>query len=171
MIYFVQPVGGGPIKIGNSRDPHKRHHGIKSLFPYGVEIITTMEGGRLGEGFLHQCFAPVATAQEWVAACPAVWEFLLDVIKNGRPAWMPEEVKLNSEELKGICIREYGSLEVAARRMGYGNHRWPFSQVTTLGYGLQIRVEFALAVDAGCVPDYIMALHGEAAPVFAEAAE
>lgn len=44
MIYFMQPVGGGPIKIGYSEDVERRHRELERHYGRSLAILVTIPG-------------------------------------------------------------------------------------------------------------------------------
>lgn len=56
MIYFVQPVGGGPVKIGYSGDVHARCRQLESRYGLPLVVLATMEGGHEEEAEVHARF-------------------------------------------------------------------------------------------------------------------
>lgn len=57
MVYFVQPIDGGPIKIGCSRDVPTRIQQLESHYGCRLALLATMEGGRSEERAIHERFA------------------------------------------------------------------------------------------------------------------
>lgn len=69
MIYFAQPPGGGPIKIGYTADAARlnaRLAVLRSSCPFPVRITRTIaHGTRTDERALHQRFAQHRMHGEW----------------------------------------------------------------------------------------------------------
>lgn len=57
MIYFLQPTGGGPIKIGFSDDVDRRWAQLESHYGQPLALLATMPGGRDEEAEIHRRFA------------------------------------------------------------------------------------------------------------------
>jgi hypothetical protein len=57
VIYFVQPVGGGPIKIGHSRDVPGRILALARHYDRELSTLFTMEGGYETEQAIHDRFS------------------------------------------------------------------------------------------------------------------
>lgn len=57
MIYFVQPVDGGPIKIGYTADVPARIKQLESHYKVPLAILATIEGDEAYERSLHARFA------------------------------------------------------------------------------------------------------------------
>lgn len=57
MVYFVQPIDGGPIKIGFSGDVPGRIQQLEAHYGCRLAILATMEGGREEEKAIHERFS------------------------------------------------------------------------------------------------------------------
>lgn len=57
MIYFAQPVAGGPVKIGYSADVEARLRQLEGYYGRPLALLATMDGGRDEERAVHQQFA------------------------------------------------------------------------------------------------------------------
>lgn len=57
MIYFAQPVDGGPIKIGYSEDVSQRLIQLESDYGQPLALLATLDGGRTEEQALHARFS------------------------------------------------------------------------------------------------------------------
>ncbi len=57
MIYFVQPVDGGPIKIGTSINVDARRKQLEAEYGRELAVLATTEGGRKREAEIHAMFA------------------------------------------------------------------------------------------------------------------
>jgi len=157
MIYILQPINGGAIKIGSSISPERRGANLQSLFPYGIEILATMDGGRIGEAFLHRCFEPIPHIREWFHPHPSVWRFILDVIDNGRPAFIPAEERAGRNDTRDIALSLFGDERRAMDALGYA----PTTMISDVFSGANghARVMFAKAMADGVLPFYIRDLH------------
>lgn len=68
MIYFVQSTGGGPVKIGWSRDQislKRRLQLLQNGYPEKLVIIRTLDGPRTVEKWLHRFYAVIRLEGEW----------------------------------------------------------------------------------------------------------
>lgn len=65
MIYFVQPVGGGRIKIGTSMRLTKRLRRLVAETGQELRVIAVMEGGRGVESALHRKFHHLRAVGEY----------------------------------------------------------------------------------------------------------
>ena len=75
--YFVQPVDGGPIKIGYTRQsPKARLRAIQIGSPVLLEVVGMVIGDREVE--LHQRFAYARMHGEWFRPVPELVGFILE---------------------------------------------------------------------------------------------
>jgi len=71
-IYFVQPEGGGPIKIGRADDPEKRLRALQTGSPIPLRLCRTVQAPPTWEIRLHYTFAAWRSHGEWFKAHPAL---------------------------------------------------------------------------------------------------
>lgn len=57
MIYFAQPVDGGPVKIGTTENLPQRLAGLESTYGKPMALLGTMPGGRDEERAIHDRFS------------------------------------------------------------------------------------------------------------------
>ena len=57
MIYALQSINGGPIKIGFSDDVESRRRQLESHYGLPLALLATFEGGRNEERSIHERFA------------------------------------------------------------------------------------------------------------------
>lgn len=160
MIYFAQPVNGGPIRIGFTTKPEFRKKTLGTWLPGGVEFIHQIDGGIFGEAVLHRCFEPIRIERDWFRSCEPMWRFILEA-KEKLPEWLPasegQPQKLGFDDL----VAEFGGVNIAADILGYKTPE-AFRQAVnwqTGGAALASKVEFARLVRAGALPSYIVDLH------------
>jgi hypothetical protein len=65
VVYFIQAVNGGPIKIGTAIDPKKRLASLQLSCPFRLKILATRPGGERLERSLHRRFAAYRLHGEW----------------------------------------------------------------------------------------------------------
>lgn len=65
MIYFIQGVAGGPIKIGYTNNVTRRLAQLRSGNPTPLRVIATTEGTLAIEAQLHRKFARYQVRREW----------------------------------------------------------------------------------------------------------
>jgi hypothetical protein len=168
-VYFVQPKGGGHIKVGCSSQVDARYRALSRLFPYGIDVLAVIDGERMCESFIHSCFRPIATAQEWFRSTPAMWRFILDIHDHGRPVFLPSEERIPPEAMQRLVIAHFGTPEKALLGLGYS----PFTSFddtfsgSSVAAGGRARFAFHMALIEGRLPSYIADLH---APVAASEA-
>ena len=69
-IYFVQPEGGGLIKIGRAADPAHRLRDMQVGCPLLLRLCRTEKAPRSWETRLHQAFAAFRVHGEWFKPHP-----------------------------------------------------------------------------------------------------
>jgi hypothetical protein len=69
-VYFIRPVGGGPIKIGNTDKLDARFKTIQACCPVRLELLAYAHGGHLLEKALHRKFRKSRLHGEWFRATP-----------------------------------------------------------------------------------------------------
>jgi hypothetical protein len=57
MIYFAQPIDGGPVKIGYAADVPKRLKQLEAHYRAPLALLATMEGDRPAEAAIHERFS------------------------------------------------------------------------------------------------------------------
>jgi len=65
MIYFIQDIEKGPIKIGFSTNPESRLTAIQTGYPYLLQIIKSFEGTREDEMLFHRRLRKHRLMGEW----------------------------------------------------------------------------------------------------------
>lgn len=83
-MYFIQAVGGGPIKIGMSVDPGDRLAALQAGSPVTLRIIGIADGGQPQEVALHRRLAKHRLHGEWFADVPAVHRVRREVARRPR---------------------------------------------------------------------------------------
>lgn len=84
-VYFIQAMGGGPIKIGSAADVTGRLQMLQTGSPVRLQVLAVIPGAdECGEFALHAQFAESRLHGEWFQPTPE----LLDVIAiwQGRSA-------------------------------------------------------------------------------------
>jgi hypothetical protein len=65
-VYFIQEVGGGPVKIGFALTPTDRLRALQTGNPRKLRIVRTVRCEfRAYERHLHRYYAPFHLAREW----------------------------------------------------------------------------------------------------------
>lgn len=62
-VYFMQAIGGGPIKIGHSKDVEKRQAQLEARYGRPLVVVHIIEGDRGTEQAIHQKFARLRIRQ------------------------------------------------------------------------------------------------------------
>lgn len=77
MIYFVQPVDGGPVKIGTATDVARRLSQLEAHYGAPLALLGTMEGGRAEEREIHARFSHLRFGRtEQFRPAPDLMEFI-----------------------------------------------------------------------------------------------
>jgi hypothetical protein len=76
MIYFIQAVSGGLIKIGSTNQPSIRLSQIQSWSPVILRILATMDGDSDVEMALHERFCRHRRYREWFDPDPEVLDYI-----------------------------------------------------------------------------------------------
>lgn len=79
-IYFIQSVGGGPIKIGVSDDPRRRLADLQVGSPAVLRLIGTAAGDQRREAALHRRLAEHRLHGEWFTDAPEVFAAIAEVL-------------------------------------------------------------------------------------------
>jgi hypothetical protein len=70
LVYFIEAVGAGRIKIGHARDPQARLRELQTGSAYTLRLMAMVPGGMALERALHRRFADLRLAGEWFHATP-----------------------------------------------------------------------------------------------------
>jgi hypothetical protein len=82
MIYFVEAVGVGLIKIGVTGSLPERMRTLRAMSPVPLRCLGVMEGGIAEEEYMHGIFGHVCSHDEWFWPVPPLKRFITD---NARP--------------------------------------------------------------------------------------
>lgn len=84
MVYAMQPVDGGPVKIGTSTNVERRRVSLERAYGSRLVVLATFDGGRTEEEELHRRFAHLRLGRtEQFKPAPELMSFL------GRPLLAP----------------------------------------------------------------------------------
>ena len=128
-VYFMQPTGGGPIKIGISCDVRARLTTLRSFSPRGLELLAVIPGSAFREQLLMLHLDEFRMEGEWFQSRPEVWRVVIEAIDQGDLGWLARTCELASyEKVIGEAETICGSREAArqALRIGantYGAYR------------------------------------------------
>lgn len=76
VVYFIQAIIGGPIKIGLARDVTQRVAALQIGCPFRLQVLCTMPGERRQELSLHRRFEALCHGHEWFRPEGALVEFI-----------------------------------------------------------------------------------------------
>lgn len=103
-VYFVQAVGGGPIKIGYAADVPARIDRLQTGSPTPLRVLAVIPGaGRSVETALHHRFRAVRSHGEWFHPVVELTDFIATVgvedegLLAGDPAALDAIWRLNSQ--------------------------------------------------------------------------
>jgi len=91
-IYFIAPIGGGPIKIGCSESPPRRLENLMAWSPYPLEILASAPGNLSDERAVHFAFLKHWAQREWFRAVPEIYALINEIRATGI---LPEAFKGN----------------------------------------------------------------------------
>lgn len=89
-VYFVAPVGGGPIKIGFSGNPTNRMAGLISWSPVPLELLAFAPGFACDEKATQNLFLAQHQRNEWFQPSAALLALIDRVKSDGK---LPEECR------------------------------------------------------------------------------
>jgi hypothetical protein len=112
MIYFIQGVNGGPVKIGKTDDIDTRLRSLQRGSPVALEVIRQIDGGYVEEFWLHRHFA----AQRLHGESFEFDDRMLSVVPPASPR--PEPTPLSSALAKRIGFRKPHSVCAVAEAIG-----------------------------------------------------
>lgn len=94
--YFIQAVGGGPIKIGfTSRTPNERLAALQTGSPVELRIVGLLHGNRERE--MHERFKDDRLHGEWFNPSRHLVVFITNEAQQARVAYVQEESRLQLE--------------------------------------------------------------------------
>lgn len=82
-IYFIQSVGGGPIKIGWTKNVDARVRALQTSSAARLVVLGTCEGTRSLEAELHRRLAPHRHEGEWFLDCAEVRALMARLVGAG----------------------------------------------------------------------------------------
>lgn len=103
-VYFLKPIGVvGPIKIGCSSDPEMRRGALAAWSPFDLEVVATIEGGRILEERFHAKFFRLHHRLEWFHSSPELQETIHSVRAG---TFDIEALPRASGPIKGLAQRD-----------------------------------------------------------------
>ncbi|MEO1084643.1 MAG: GIY-YIG nuclease family protein [Acidobacteriota bacterium] len=82
-IYFLQPVTGGPIKIGCSIAPEERLATYASWSPLPLQLLVAVPGGLPAEAGIHKEFLDERLHHEWFRPSGRLLKLIDEIKANG----------------------------------------------------------------------------------------
>lgn len=79
-LYFIQPVGGGPIKIGIALNPRRRLSQLNVSSFRRLGLLAVVQGAADREVRIHEALAPHRLNGEWFENCGEVLELIKDTL-------------------------------------------------------------------------------------------
>lgn len=76
LVYFIQGIGGGPIKIGVAESPALRLRAMQPHSPVHLQILLEFPGGFTLERELHKTFASSRLHGEWFDPTPQLLSYI-----------------------------------------------------------------------------------------------
>lgn len=109
MIYFLQSLAGGPVKIGFTEDLDSRVRQLESHYCQSLAILATLPGGRDEERAIHERFSALRIGRtEQFQPGPDLMAFI------GRPLFVsanPDTVEAMACFVKPMILQVRGSEE------------------------------------------------------------
>lgn len=119
-VYFMQPIDGGPIKIGYSENVDRRRAELEAHFGRSLAILAVVEGGRKEEREMHDRFSHLRMeGTEQFKPARDLMEFI------GRPLLVdlnPETVEVMPARLISIVLPLKGTSKWRRWLEGWANH-------------------------------------------------
>lgn len=120
MIYFLQPLDGGPVKIGCSVDVGRRQRQLEGIYGRPLALLATMPGDRKVERRIHTRFARLRLGRsEQFRPARELLEFI------GRPALVsanPDTIEAMPVDSRSIRLEltedQHARLRVVAAQAG-----------------------------------------------------
>jgi Meiotically Up-regulated Gene 113 (MUG113) protein len=93
LVYFIQVVGYGPVKIGYSNDPLRRLQGMQMNCPFKLQILFAIPGGEQLERQLLAEFHAYNIHGEWFWPVEALMKRIreLELTEGSRGFWEPQK--------------------------------------------------------------------------------
>lgn len=89
MIYFITAREIGRVKIGYSKEPHKRFSKVQSDSPLALKLERICAGDRAEEAGFHARFAGLRTSGEWFDLSPEIEAQMSTLPKAIAPCMTP----------------------------------------------------------------------------------
>lgn len=116
MVYFIEGVGTGLVKIGWTIDVAARWADLSTMSPAPLNLLAVMPGGRTKEQELHGLLAEYRHHGEWFIRCRALNSV---IAKAALPDALADLTK-NRDRYLGAVLREV----IQARKIEALKHNW-----------------------------------------------
>jgi hypothetical protein len=77
IVYFIQSINGGNIKIGVSRNPIERLRELQPSCPDQLVILTMVKGGPEKESEFHERFVEHNVHHEWFRPAKEIVDYII----------------------------------------------------------------------------------------------
>jgi hypothetical protein len=84
IVYFIQGIKGGPIKIGVTNDVARRLSALQNGAPDKLVVLLTAEGDREVEEEVHRKFSHLRLRGEWFEPAQELLQFIAEAKNVGR---------------------------------------------------------------------------------------
>lgn len=87
-VYFLQPVGGGLIKIGQTISPYKRFNELKNSSPVALGLLMLLKvtgSSRSAEIEFHRRFSHLRAHGEWFRPAPELADLVGGIAEQPEP--------------------------------------------------------------------------------------
>lgn len=120
-VYFMQPVGGGPVKIGHSANVDSRRQQLEARYGQPLVILAVIEGGRKEEHEMHTRFSHLRIEEtEQFRPGRELMEFIGEPLLGSRVA---ESVEVMPSRTLTTAIVLKGKKEWRDWLHGYAKHK------------------------------------------------
>lgn len=93
LVYFVQGIDGGPIKIGRADEPALRLRELQLGSPVLLQLLAVVKGGRYREACLHEQFAILRMHGEWFSPGVDLLQWIASHATVLSPRFQQEETR------------------------------------------------------------------------------
>lgn len=139
MIYFVQAVDGGPIKIGMTRNMVKRIRSLNGASPSPLRVLGVIDGNQVQEKTLHVRFKADRIFNEWFKPSGA----LLALIEAEARPWTTECDDNVHSGLLGAKEKSLATFAELSRQFSDDAAKVNPTEVQAIAYATGMRVETA----------------------------
>lgn len=113
-IYFVSPVGGGPIKVGSTSRPKARLAGLSGWSFLELEMVAKTEGKRSVEKAIRELCLGHVIRGEWYEPCETLLEIIEHVKTTG---FLPESITRRGDEIYAEALAGHRARQARPERV------------------------------------------------------